>query len=917
MRILKYTFILFLISFLIGCDSQKNIEELIENAQLFEQKGNLESSILLLKKVIRQQPENSQARFLLGKLYLNAGLSNSSEKELKKALIYGYSKDEAIPLLANAHYQSHNTVELENLYDDRLEFSNKTQTIVLVYNGLHSMYLGNRMLAEQQINLASDIIALSPYSQLGKAWLISKNSPTDALLIVEELIKDDEKFSDAVLLRAHLLYAIKDYTLASAAYGNYIEQHPFAYDVAQFEANSLIAEKKFEQAEKIIDGLLKLFPNHGIVNQQKARLLYERKNYSEAEEYANITLNNVNKSVPAALISAASAFHLKKFESSYNILRQIEKDLPLNHPAKRIYAILQLELGYAIESSKTFEQLEGLSLNDNAFLQTASLELWKSGEDKSAKETMLKAATLSPTDPFLMTKLGAMKLKQGDVSGQKDLEKSLQLDPTLARTNFALAFYYLENEQYDKTKSLVENWKSKDKNVNYAFVLEGIIFSKQAKHKLAKKAFTQAVQLDQTNLFAKYYLAVSTEFSKEFESAKALYQAVISKQPNNTQALSGLIRTSLALKQQQETITYLKNLQLTYPNNLELIKTIVKLLLSQEKTKEAVVYIEEFSTQSKDNVDLLDILAELYSITNKSNKAIEVYSTLQTLEKRNVRHWIKSLNIFASEKNAKGGLLLANEAINIFPENKEIFLLKANFELLIGDLVSAEKSITKIEGYNRTNYYFVKAHIAMRKKDFSIAVNNFGILFSADPNKTNLLNLLHASKLSNETSTTTDLLEKIIAESPEDYATELVLADFYSDLEQWTKAKLHYQNVIDANPNNYVALNNLAITLFELAEYSQAHLSAEKAYSIKMQDIQIIDTYAYSLLKTSQKEKGLALLDSLYSKNNSDIGIAIHYAEALIMNNRSNDAITVLVKVQTSDDILQSKIQQLISLAEH
>jgi len=55
-----------------GCDriSQVTEQEHIQRAKNFENKGNLKGSIIELKNAIQNNPDNAQARLLLGQVYL-------------------------------------------------------------------------------------------------------------------------------------------------------------------------------------------------------------------------------------------------------------------------------------------------------------------------------------------------------------------------------------------------------------------------------------------------------------------------------------------------------------------------------------------------------------------------------------------------------------------------------------------------------------------------------------------------------------------------------------------------------------------------------------------------------------------------------------------------------------------------------
>jgi Tfp pilus assembly protein PilF len=60
---------------LYGCDSTANLteQEHIQRAKDYEDKGNLNGSIVELKNAVQKNPDSPQARLLLGQVYLRSG----------------------------------------------------------------------------------------------------------------------------------------------------------------------------------------------------------------------------------------------------------------------------------------------------------------------------------------------------------------------------------------------------------------------------------------------------------------------------------------------------------------------------------------------------------------------------------------------------------------------------------------------------------------------------------------------------------------------------------------------------------------------------------------------------------------------------------------------------------------------------
>ena len=85
---------------------QKTSEEYIQEAKQFTVENNTNAAILSLKNAIQIEPKSAIARFELGQLYLQQKQFESAEKELNRALEYGYDASKVIPMLTQAYHQT-------------------------------------------------------------------------------------------------------------------------------------------------------------------------------------------------------------------------------------------------------------------------------------------------------------------------------------------------------------------------------------------------------------------------------------------------------------------------------------------------------------------------------------------------------------------------------------------------------------------------------------------------------------------------------------------------------------------------------------------------------------------------------------------------------------------------------------------
>lgn len=69
-----------------ACGNTKDAETLISEAKQYQQSGKDNAAIIQLKNALQQEPNNREARFLIGVSYNETGDVLSAEKELNRAI---------------------------------------------------------------------------------------------------------------------------------------------------------------------------------------------------------------------------------------------------------------------------------------------------------------------------------------------------------------------------------------------------------------------------------------------------------------------------------------------------------------------------------------------------------------------------------------------------------------------------------------------------------------------------------------------------------------------------------------------------------------------------------------------------------------------------------------------------------------
>ena len=261
--------------------------------------------------------------------------------------------------------------------------------------------------------------------------------------------------------------------------------------------------------------------------------------------------NNIDK-LEAQLIKAA---RIANDDTDYRLLTQfyiyktqqlISATSTASSTTEELQKQVLTSLNSAIASSKTAISIDENDFNNYISLGSVygfSMNLDKQNKDgyyKSAKEAYTKALTLNPKNPSIPLTLAELQYSydQNSSSTISTIKKSLEIKP-----NYSAAYYTLSQlaaQSNDRASALnyAKEAIQADPNNKDAYMQYGILtlnkkdLSREELNE-AYSAFVSVLNIDQANLTAAYYLAITYTLGKDFVNAKAVSDALSKALPND------------------------------------------------------------------------------------------------------------------------------------------------------------------------------------------------------------------------------------------------------------------------------------------------------------------------------------------------------------------------------------------------
>ena len=874
-------------SLLTAC-GQKTSEEHFAAAQQFVAENKLNSAVLELKNAIQQDPKSAQARFELGRIYLAQKKYESAEKELNRAMEFGYPASKVIPLLSQA-YQNTGAYAALSEIDHTNSGMTPEEEVEVGFFKLQSLIQLEKI--EEAKTLIAELKAIeadSVYSGLTEVYemVLAENNEL-AVQRVEELKATYPNNADLLKLQGQLYLRLNKTELAAQVYQEYIKAFPDDTQIVFVLAKLLVDSGKIVEAEPYVDQLLAINEENALLNQLKAVISAAKDDHPAAQKYAEKAIQSGRGDPVLRLVAGYAAYLQKDYEAANRHLSYIASSLPENHPGLKMLAASQLELGLSSDASDVLENVDSLSEQDAMLFSKTGYELIRSGNIKQAKEVVERSAEISRTAEDL-TRLGVLRLSLNDIDGIVDLEKALAKSPDLEVTKTTLANAYLMTNQLDKAEALANEWKQNSPDDFKAYMLAGEVLSKQKQYDAALAEYQKADQLEPENGLIKLAITNLDFLKGDMAKGEAGLNDILKRKPDFIPALASYYSVKKSQGLGKEGMQPALNAKKTNPDDPQLIVLLGRMYLAQEQYQQAVDMVNQLpeNGDTPSNYWLIkgQALLRLGNIANAQahyDKWLEVAPN----SKQGV---IGKLLLLDTENKFADGLKLAKSFLEV-RDDLEVKLLNEHFLLMTGDFKQAQVEYDKLpDGVKELPVVqSFKARLLLADKKFDEALPYSTVAYENLTNSRNLIMLTANLENLNKKSEAISLLNKHIEQFPNDVVARMMLAERQIAVSQ-DDAISQYEAIIAVNPNNFVVLNNLAYLYTQEGRFAEAEKHARKAVEQKPENPDALDTLAQTLVKQKKYDEALKFYDRAINDNMKNDEIYLNYVEALFASGNKN-----------------------------
>ncbi len=904
-----------LVLFMLSACGQKDLTDIdyIRNAKELQQQNKLEASVIQLKNAIKFNPENSEARWLLGGIYSDLAKWESSEKELKTALRLGVSEAAIYPTLSQVLLNQGKYQQIIDQIQLKEDFS--PELLVELYSVKTEAYLGKNDKNSAKENLKK-AFAINPDSQRALLAQVNLNiydkAYKQASDLLDKIVKEKPDSYKAWLLKGMVDGKLGKADKADKSYSLVIENSKgLALTAYLHRSLLLVKEGEYERARSDLKVIENISPKHPRYLFTKGLLALKTKRFIDARTNFENALKYSPDSLEISLFLGGVYYELGNLELAEKSLNKVVVKNPENIYARKLLAKILVSANKLVRAKQVIRPvLDDMPEDPSVALMYGKI-LMGLGEMDKALPPLQKAFMLQWDDHGRSNYIGA-------VSEQATLESMIGQYPENIQSQILLIL------AYQKVNKLAEATIEVDKFINaypqsaLPYTLKGMVLVMQNHQGEAKPLFETALKHNNFDPLASLHYGKLLSSQGKYEQAEIVFNECLAKFHNHPLILPQIANIAAKSGRLELARGYLDKWVKNSPDSLEARLALANFLLQSRQPFKALEILRKPPQLDLDNIFALKFLGDIYMAINAPSSAVSSYGKIVGAQPESpIGNYLlaKAYERFGDSEKAKINL---KKALQIDSNHTPSRLSLAHFHISEGKLDKADEIISKIDEVSNSNnadYLVLIGRYNLAKGNHELALGKYQKALDVSNSPKAVVQLAKAHYTIDQIDEGIGVLREWLENNPENIHVRYIFADSLMQSGKKEGAAKQYKIILKNEPSHILALNNLAFLEMETS-LDMALEYAQKAYLLASEQPEIIDTYGSALFRAGQLDLALEKLRKAYKKKPRGIEISLHYAQVLVAKGNEERAREVLTNILNNVEIENVKNKQSLVLKE-
>lgn len=853
------------LSLLLAACGQDSPPELLAKAKQALEAKDSKGAQIHLKNALQGDGRLAEARFLLGKLLLDAGDAQGALVEFDKAGEAGYPAPQLVPLQADALLKQRQSRKLIERFGQTELPEAKAQAGLLVQLGQAHQRLGERDEARALFDRALQRDPASAAAQVELARMLAEQGKVDeALAAMDSLLAQQPKDSGAWRLKGDLLsYRQRDTAGARQAYERAVEADPRSSDaqisliafllgqrdldaaakqlaqartqvgnaagIAYFGAVIDLEQGRLDAAATQIEQLLKTGANDGRILLLAGQLEFLRERYAQAETHLVRAIGAQGNPVRARLLLAQTYLRLSDPARAAQTLQPLIEQ-PVNGAAQaRVHA-----------------------LAGEAYLQL--------GETRRADEQFRRATALNPKDSRSRTLLAmgkAVRETGADSQGLAELRELAENFESPA-ADMALVATLVRKGDFAAALQAIDGIERKLPGKGLPATLRAQVFSAQGKEAEARAALEGALKTDPKYLPAALQLARDELRAKKPAEAVRHVEAVVKADPANTMAQLALVNVRLqAGESPASQVQALQALVKQHPQVSRMRAALIRLQLAQGDLAAAGKTAQDAVSALPTEAELVELMADIQLRQRESTLAAKTLDKLIDLRPASPEPLLRRAEIDAGSGKPREAMVLVRKALALRANHGPALRMQVALEAELGNVASARRLVKELQQLPGLEAYgsAVEGDLESTQQQFDAALQAYRRALSRNAALPEVAAKLHRTlRAAGKTEEAAAFARDWLKDHERDAAFLNYLGDIALNDGQFAPARQHYERALALQPRQPLVLNNLAWLALQQGDTKKAEAWAREALKLAGGEAALHDTLSQVLAAAGQHE---------------------------------------------------------------
>ena len=889
----------------------------LERGQEAFANGEYRAAMIDAKAVLQDEPDNLDARLLLGRVSVVVGDGAAAEKELRRAIELGVDQSEVITDLGRALLLQGKFGEVLTEISTDLAPDQYKTTVMRIRADAH---LGLQQAVEAR-ELYTEVLSIDEsdlYAQLGIAnTYLAERNRMQARETLNHVLATGEDFVPALQMSGMLSLQTRDIERAVRDFSRAAELAKAGGDMAgEIQAlyglsEALFLQQDVDATRPVLERMQEVAPADVRTMMTAARIAAADQEWTAAQEILQQVLRRAPEFRMAQFLLGAVHKENGNLGQAEMYLSAVVAATPENARARRLLAETRLALDKDQEARQALEPLISGDSTDIVSLSMAAGADLNLGEVDEAIALLEQGVAANPGNADLKVQLALAYFRNQQFDRAQEVLDALPDDMSGERTEFggdvlAVLASLSRGERAEAladARAVREKWPGQAD----AHALVGSIEMAMGELENARASFVRGLDIAPEDVRTLRYLAQIDMAEGDPESARDRYLVILELAPDDAGAMVSLARLAARAEKQDEAREWLEKARRSAPESVSARSMLAAYHLAYRDFKSAEEVATEALALDADNPKLLNLLglAQLYS--QNYREAVFSLGKAAELDPEDPNYRLNLAKAQAAQGNQSSAIVTLEKALDESLQHLPSGLLLASLKADRGDIDGARDLAGQLADLHpdAAAPLALQAEILARQGDLQAAISTYDAVLDKEVVARYAVRAYQMRKQAGIANQVAPLV-RFLDERPLDSTMRNFLADAYNNLGETGNANRQYEQVLEQEPDNYIAANNLAWNYF-VTDDDRAEAMARRAYELRPDSGAVADTLGWILVKKGELEEGISTLRSAVELSEGRAAIRYHLAAALVESGEADEARQILEEIVNSDESFADK----------